>query len=230
MSIPFTGAELAKAHAGNALIKDIDIAKYSPAASDALFQKAVDGLTKAGFVVYPVATKAEALEKLKSIAPAGASVSNGYSSSAVDVGFIDFLKSTDKYKNYHALLLAEQDQAKQAKLRQEGYAADYFFSSPNAIGSDGVFVIADLTGTKTAGTGPSGNLVLLAGSNKIVEGGKDAALKRLYDYVVPLESLRSHLVFGVEKSAANNVVVVSGANPWGPKRIHIVLVKESLGF
>ncbi|KAJ3330866.1 hypothetical protein HDU93_010060, partial [Gonapodya sp. JEL0774] len=138
--------------------------------------------------------------------------------------------STTKYKNYHSLLLEEKDQAKSAKLRQEGYSADYFFSSPNAIGTSGAFVIADLTGTKTAGTFSSGNLVLLAGSNKIVEGGKDEVLKRLYDYVLPLESLRSHLAYGVPASAANNVVVVSGANPWGPKRIHIVLVKESLGF
>ncbi|KAJ3326383.1 hypothetical protein HDU93_002537, partial [Gonapodya sp. JEL0774] len=74
MSIPLTAVELVKAHPENALIKSVDLPKYSPAASEALFQAAVDGLTKAGFIVYPVANKAEALEKLKSLAPEGASI------------------------------------------------------------------------------------------------------------------------------------------------------------
>src|SRR4051812_1161854 len=65
--------------------------------------------------------------------------------------------------------------------------------------------MADLTGTKTAGFGSSGNLVLLAGSNKIVEGRQQEALNRLMTYALPMESLRAHLAYGVPASATNNI-------------------------
>src|SRR4051812_18079385 len=84
-------------------------------------------------------------------------------------------------------------------------SADYFFASPNAISTSGSLVIADYGGTKTAGVGPSGNLVLLAGSNKIVDGGQAEALERLMAYAVPMESLRAHLAYGIPESKAMNV-------------------------
>ncbi|KXS15909.1 DUF1121-domain-containing protein [Gonapodya prolifera JEL478] len=224
--IPVSAAEFQKEYKDHPLIADADFAKYNAPASGELYAEAVEGLTKAGFIVHQVATKEEALEVLKGLAPEGASVSNGSSTGLIEVGFIDFLK----YKNFHALLLAEQDQAKAAKLRQEGYSADYFFASPNAISSSGSLITADLTGTKTAGLIASSNVVFFAGSNKIVAGGIEEAHKRVEDFAVKVESLRAHLVYGVERSVANNIVVLSGSNPWGPKRIHVVLSTEAYGF
>lgn len=74
------------------------------------------------------------------------------------------------------------------------------------------------------------NVILLVGANKIV-ADEAAGLDRLHTFCHAVESARSRIVYKVAGSYVNNVVVVRGANPWGaPGRIHVVIVKESLGF
>jgi len=232
MSSKYPAKDLISQNKDNPLIAHIDTAKYLKPASDDAFKRTVEGLEKRGFAVHVVNNKKEALQKLKDLAPAGVSVSNGFSTGLEEVGFMDVLKTNTTWKNYHGLLLAEKDPAKAAELRRQGYSADYFFASPNAISTSGILVAADLTGTKTGGfIEVSRNLVLLAGSNKIVEGGLTEALERLEKFALPMESLRAHLVYGVPASAANHIVVLQGANPWGAtKRVHVVLCKEILGY
>jgi hypothetical protein len=91
--------------------------------------------------------------------------------------------------------------------------------------------VCDLTGSRVGAFNyAAGNLLIVIGSNKIVPTYDDA-VKRTYDYCLPIESARVRIAYKVPASAVNNFVAIRGPNPWGaPGRIHVVIVKEALGF
>lgn len=74
------------------------------------------------------------------------------------------------------------------------------------------------------------NVIVIAGSNKLVPTEADA-LTRTEQFALPMESARVRIAYKVPASAINNLLVIRGNNPWGkPGRIHIILIKEVLGF
>jgi len=205
--------------------------KWAQTASDDRIEKAKKGLEKKKFGVTVVGTKAEALKKVLEMIPSGVSVHNAGSTSLIEIGFVDHAKKETKWNNLHAKILAEKNPEKQSKLRQEAILADYFLSSASAVTENGEIVACDFTGTRVGAfhQGAS-HLVLVVGSQKIVRN-LDEAYKRQSEYCLPLESARVRVAFKVPNSEINNIAVLSGANPWGtPGRVHVILVKESLGF
>jgi hypothetical protein len=71
-------------------------------------------------------------------------------------------------------------------------------------------------------------VVVVASTNKIVST-KDDAVKRLHDFCFPLENARAKIVYKMG-SGLQNSLVVHGANPFAPKRYHVILVKELHGY
>lgn len=56
----------------------------------------------------------------------------------------------------------------------------------------------------------------------------DAALKRINEYVLPLESERVKIAYGMDKSNVSKLLVIN--KEIAPDRITVILVKEKLGF
>jgi len=91
-------------------------------------------------------------------------------------------------------------------------------------------VSCDLTGTRVTGLLSSGYAVIVVGAQKIVKNYEDA-IDRMYHYQLPLESARARIAYpGVKGSNPNNIVAIRGANPFGPPRVHVIIVGEALGF
>ena len=65
------------------------------------------------------------------------------------------------------------------------------------------------------------------GTQKIVKD-KELGFKRIYEYVLPLESERAHKAYGVAASAVNKLLIFN--KEVTPDRIHMILVGEVLGF
>lgn len=177
-----------------------------------------------------VETGAEALEKIKELIPAGASVMNGASVTLEQIGFIDYLKSGQhQWHNLHAAIVAETDPVKQAKLRKEAILSDYYLGSVHAVAETGEFVIASNTGSQlpqVVFTSP--NLIFVVSTKKI-EPTLKAAMARLEGYVVPLEDQHMMEKYHVG-TALSKVVIFRGENPMANRKIKLVLVKENLGF
>jgi len=89
-------------------------------------------------------------------------------------------------------------------------------------------VTGSLTGTRTFFVGPK-NTILVAGTNKIV-ASEAAALKRLHDYQLPVESARARDVYKVPASALNFVEVLRGPNPFSKGNVHVIFIKGSFGY
>ena len=145
----------------------------------------------------------EAVDYINSLIPAGSTVSSGYSTTLQQIGYVDAVKArkdVDDVKGKAIAAMAAGDHAGYAKLVRQGAAADFFLSSVSAITADGNIHSADKTGSRIAGWFSAGQLIVVAGTNKIVENDAEA-LQRLLDYQVKLESARCRVAYGVPGSS-----------------------------
>jgi L-lactate utilization protein LutC len=177
-----------------------------------------------------VANKEEALEKVKSLIPAGASVTTGASVTLEQIGFVDLLKSGDHpWKNLKVDIVAEKDPIKQALLRKQSVLADYFLASVHALAETGEVVIASATGSQLPSDAfTSDNVIWVVGAQKIVPTLEDG-LKRLREYVFPLENEHMKTLYGVGSVLAK-ILIFEREAPSSKRNIHLILVKEVLGF
>jgi len=186
--------------------------------------------TKNGFFPYHVKTKEEALAKIKDLIPENVSVMNGASETLQEIGYMDFLKNSNhKWNNLHEAILAENDAQKQGLLRRKSVVSDYYIGSVHAASNSGELIIASNTGSQLPHlvfTSP--NVIIVLGSQKIMPTLPDA-LKRLEEYVIPLEDKRMQSAYGMG-TAHSKTVILHKENAMFGRKIHIIIVDEKLGF
>lgn len=201
---------------------------YNTPSSKEIITKTAQAIKKRGIEVIIVNNKEEALERVKEIIPKGAAVMNGSSTTLQEIGFVDYLASKNHpWKNLHDSILEEKDQQKQAELRRKSVTADYFLGSVNAIAETGELVAADASGSRV-GAYPfaAGKVILVSGVNKIVPTLEEA-IKRVREYVYPLENERAKKAYGMGSVIGKMLIIEKEISP---QRITLVLVKEKLGF
>ena len=203
---------------------------YQTLATPETITKLKPALAERNIELHSVATKAAALEAIKALIPAGASVMNGSSTTLNEIGYTDYLKSGEHgWVDLHARVGAEQDAAKRALLRKQTATADFFLCSVHAVTEDGQLVIASGTGSQLPSiTFSSPNVIFVVGAQKVVPT-LDEAMKRLEEYVYPLEDARMKAAYG-KGSTMGKVLIFKKENPVIGRKIHLILVSESLGF
>ena len=171
--------------------------------------------------------------------PAGSVVALGGSVSVVQSGLLDALRGMDIRlldRNRPGISAAEVD-----RMRVEGFSADVFIASSNAITSDGRLVNIDGSGNRVACMmhGPA-KVVLLAGMNKVVASLEDA-MSRIRNHAAPLNAVRldrdtpcARTGFCDEPGCrppgriCGQVAVIENSKTAG--RMTVVLTGEHLGF
>ena len=195
--------------------------------SDETIERTVEALRQRNVQVSVIADKMEALDKLKELIPAGASVMTGGSTTLDQIGFTDYLISGEHpYHNLKSAILAEKDRQRQAELRRQSILADYYLGSVQAIAETGQVVNCDATGTRTGpyAYGPH-NVIWVVGVNKITVD-LEQALRRMWEHCVPLEDQRMKSL-GYPGTTVSRILIYEKADP---NRVTLVLVKEKLGF
>lgn len=203
---------------------------YETLANREAVNKAINALEQRGIKAVIVNNRAEALEKVRSLIPKGASVMNGSSRTLDEIGFVDYLKSGNHgWKNLHDEILAEKDPEKQAMLRKQAVLSDYYLGSVHAVAETGQLVIASNSGSQLPHivfTSP--NLIFVVGVQKLVPN-LDAALARVREYVLPLEDKRMKDV-GMGGSAISKLLIFEQELAFMGRKIYIIFVNEKLGF
>lgn len=207
---------------------NVDANKWSRMPSEENIATTVQVVEARGIKVLRVKDGKAALEKIKEIIPTGAEVMNGSSTTLIEIGFVEFLNSGQhSWKDFHKTITSEDDKAKRDDLRRKAVAAEYFLSGVNAIAMTGELVSCDATGSRV-GAWPfaAKNLILVAGVNKIVPTLEDA-LRRIREYVYPLEDARSKKVSGTPSRIGKCVIM---ANEWQSGRVTLILIDDRLGY
>lgn len=163
-----------------------------------------------------------------SLIPDGASVSSGTSATLDEIGWHNFRKeNASKYDDIIAKVHAAPYE-ESGEIRRKGATADYYLSSITALSEEGDMTVCDLTGTRIMGFHAAKNLIVVVGANKIVPDYV-SAVKRTYEYCLPLESARARVAYGVKSSAVTNFLALRQANPFGPNST-VIIIKDILGF
>ena len=203
---------------------------YTTLATQETIDATMQALVSHGFKVSIVDTKEQALEAIKRMIPAGASVMNGSSVTLEQIGFVDYLASgAHSWNNLHAAVLAEKDQAKQAMLRKQAVLSDWYLGSAHAVSKSGELVLGSNSGSQLPHimyTSP--HVLLVVSTKKIVPTLRDA-IERLESYVVPLEDKHMHEKYNIA-TALNKEVIFRGENQKSGRDVNILFVKKPLGF
>ena len=206
----------------------VDARRWSRMPDDATIRKTVAAIEARNMRVILAETAGDALQAVMDLIPEGAEVMNGTSTTLVEIGFDRVLEENPKgWRDYHAIVTAENDEKKRHALRRKSVAADYFLSGVQAIAESGEVVGCDKTGSRT-GAWPhaAAHLILVSGANKVVPT-LDDALRRCREYALPLEDQRARRVYGTPSAIGKYVIlaeeVIEG-------RITLVLVREQLGY
>ncbi|MGI8420255.1 MAG: LUD domain-containing protein [Candidatus Levyibacteriota bacterium] len=173
------------------------------------------------------AAKTTVLELL----PKGAEVMTMTSITLSDSGIAKEIEESGNYDSVRTKLVGMNRDTDQREMQKLGAAPQWAIGSVHAVTEDGKVVIASNTGSQLpAYVYGSDHVIWVVGTQKIVKN-LDEALKRIYDYVLPLETQRARKAYHLDVTFHSNVSKVVILNKEvNPKRITMVLVKEKLGF
>ncbi len=170
----------------------------------------------------------EALQLVLSLLPDGALVSHGGSTTLEQIGLESALATSSRVRYGNAEWLAEDDSELRTSIRKRNSVfADVYLGSVQAIARTGEVVGADAGGSRQGPYvwGPN-RLIWVAGTNKIV-ADLDAAIRRVHEVALPLESERMRGA-GEQAGSSVNKLVVYERDRVG--RTTLVLVEAELGF
>jgi len=203
---------------------------YSTLADKKTVDTTISALSSKNIAAVFVANKADALQKIKDLIPQNASVMNGSSVTLEQIGFVEYLESGKHgWNNLHAAILAENDPVKRAFLRKQSVLSDFYLGSVHALTENGECIIASNTGSQLPHivfTSP--NIIFVVSTKKIVPNLTEG-MKRLEEYVVPLEDKHMQQKYGMNTSL-NKIVIFKNENQNMGRKIHLILVGEDLGF
>lgn len=208
------------------LAPDVDYA--APASSEIVTQTA-EALRARGINVEIVDTPAEALAKIESLIPDGATIMTGASKTLQQIGLEDkLINKAHSWVNLKDEILAETDQKLQAELRLKSTLAPYYLGSVQAIAQTGEIVIASASASQIpAYAHSSQNVIWVAGVQKIVPTLEDA-LRRLREYAVPIENERIK-TFGYPGTVLAKILIVENEPAGLGRNVTLILVNEPVG-
>ncbi|SFH88581.1 Uncharacterised ACR, YkgG family COG1556 [Pseudobutyrivibrio sp. OR37] len=201
-----------------------------------LAQKVIKGLESRNMKGYYAADKEEALKIALELIPENTSVTMGGAMSAREIGLVDAIKN-GKYHFIEREGASTDEEKRKATL--EGYDADYFLASANAMTEDGVIVNIDGNSNRVSmiAHGPK-HVLFIVGMNKICDD-VDGAMKRARNVAAPINAQR----FGLNTPCAKTGSCMNCKSPdticcqflitrysRHTDRIHVILVNDNLGF
>ena len=200
-----------------------------------LMTNALYALVRKGFTVHHAATAKEAADIALNLIPEGASVGFGGSVTMRDMNLYETLQAAGHPVHWHW----KNDEPKPAVFANAANA-DVYLTSTNAITADGCLVNIDGTGNRVGAmiAGPK-QVIIIAGSNKIVNGGVPQAIARIKTVSCPQNARRLGLdtpcasldrcdAANCIRSMCNVTSIIE--KPVGGHKITLVLVDEEMGY
>jgi hypothetical protein len=213
-------------HADNSTHNNVQYWQTVP--NDDTIVKTIESLRINGIQAEVVATVEQAGEKALLLIPEGSQVMDMTSVTLTESGIQEAILHSGKYDAVKNALHKMDKQTKHRERRQMGAAPDYAIGSVHAVTEDGEVLIASNSGSQLpAYVYGAEHVIWVVGAQKIVKS-IDEGMKRIYDYVLPLEADRAHKAYGVSGSNVSKLLIMN-KEP-NPNRIHLMFIKEQIGY
>jgi acyl-CoA hydrolase len=203
-----------------------NISEFAIPASDAQIERTARALEANGIHTLVAENREHARKLFFELVPEGSQIHQGSSVTLDTLGITADIEGSGRFDAVRPKLRSLDRQTQADQIRHLGASPDIMVGSVNAVTEDGHVLVASATGSQL---GPyiSGakKVIWIVGVQKIVKD-LDEGLRRIQEYVAPLEGERLLKAYGMNTSL-NKVLII---NKERPGRITMILTKENLGF
>jgi acyl-CoA hydrolase len=200
--------------------------RFGTLPDDQRLASAVTALEEHGFSVEVVGNLAAAREAVLARIPNGSSVMTNTSVTLADAGIAEAINDGGPYESARNKMFALDFATQAQEMKAIGGQPDYALGSVHAITRDGTLVIASASGSQLASYAwGAANVIFVVGAQKLVPT-LEAAHERVYQHSLVLEDARAIAAYG-QHSQVGKVLEIHQELPG---RIHIVLIREVVGF
>jgi acyl-CoA hydrolase len=186
----------------------------------------VVALEEHGFSVEVVENLDAAREAVLNRIPAGSSVMTNTSVTLTETGIADAINEGGPYESARNKMFALDFATQVQQMKAIGGQPDYALGSVHAVTRDGTLVIASASGSQLASYAwGAANVIFVVGAHKLVTD-LAAAHKRIYTHSLPLEDARAQAAYGQHSQVGKLLEIHQEM----PGRIHVVLIRQLVGF
>jgi len=201
--------------------------RFGTLGNDARVRRTAAALEANGISVLRAGDAAEAKRIVLGLIPDGSQVHHGASQSLEKSGIAEEIEKSGRYEPLRPRIWSMDRKTQADEIRRLTSAPDVMLGSVHAVTESGSLLTASASGSQL---GPyvtgAGRLILVVGTQKIVSDLEEG-LRRINEYVFPLEDARAQAAYGVH-SGVNKVLIIN--RELVPGRITVVFVDEVLGF
>jgi LUD domain len=200
--------------------------RFTALPDDATLTATVVALEEHGFSVEVVDDLDAARAAVVARIPRGSSVMTNTSVTLQETGLEDAINNGGPYESARQKMLALDFATQAQEMKAIGGQPDYALGSVHAVTRDGALVIASASGSQLASYAWGGaNVIFVVGAQKLVPT-LEAAHERIYQHSLKLEDARAYAVYG-QNSRVGKILEIHQENPG---RIHVVLIRQPVGF
>jgi hypothetical protein len=199
---------------------------FSAPPDDETFSATVVALEEHGFSVDVADDLDAAREAVLARIPEGASVMTNTSVTLQETGIADAIDDGGTYDSARNKMAALDYATQLQEMKAIAGQPDYALGSVHAITRDGTLVIASASGSQLASYGwGAANVIFVVGAQKLVPS-PEVARERIYEHSLRLEDARAFAAYG-QNSFVGKILEIHQEQPG---RIHVVLIRQSVGF
>jgi acyl-CoA hydrolase len=190
-------------------------------------QATVVALEEHGISVEVVGDLDAARQTVLARIPEGSSVMTNTSVTLAETGIADAINDGDgRWESARNKMFALDFATQAQQMKAIGGQPDYALGSVHAVTRDGTLVIASASGSQLASYAwGAANVIFVVGTQKLVPT-LEAAHQRIYQHSLPLEDARAQAAYG-QHSQVGKILEIHQELPG---RIHIVLIRQQVGF
>ena len=200
--------------------------RFTALPDDRTLAATVVALEEHGFGVEVVDDLDAARQAVLALIPEGSSVMTNTSVTLEETGIAEAINDGGPYDSARNKMMALDYATQLPEMKAIAGQADYALGSVHAVTSEGTLVIASASGSQLASYAwGAANVIFVVGAQKLVPS-LEAAHERIVEHSLKLEDARAYAAYG-QNSRIGKVLEVHQEEPG---RIHVVLIRQSVGF
>jgi hypothetical protein len=200
--------------------------RFTTPADDQTLAETVVALEEHGFSVEVVDDFDAARDAVLAGVPEGSTVMTNTSVTLQETGIADAIDGGGPYESARNKMMALDFATQLQEMKAIAGQPDFALGSVHAVTHDGVLVIASASGSQLASYAwGAANVIFVVGTQKLVPTA-EAARERIMEHSLKLEDARAYATYG-QNSVVGKILEIHQETPG---RIHVVLIRQSVGF
>ena len=200
--------------------------RFTTLPDERMLADTVVALEEHGFSVEVVDSLDAARDAVLALIPEGSSVMTNTSVTLEETGIAEAINHGGPYDSARNKMMALDYATQLPEMKAIAGQADYALGSVHAVTGEGTLVIASASGSQLASYAwGADNVIFVVGAQKLVPS-VEAAHERIVEHSLPLEDARAYAAYG-QNSRIGKILQIHQENPG---RIHVVLIRQQVGF